>query len=116
MLLILLLKVLVDTHSYARLVNAICHKSNRVYIETIFGQFEEFLFSSLIPELVEQFVVVFLPQCRFDNRVQILLRLYPLHPLIKRSHLDINEFLSSKGTQRAIMACKAGKVTPSNMP
>ena len=30
--------------------------------------------------------------------------------------LDINEFLSSKGTQRAIMACKAGKVTPSNIP
>ena len=30
--------------------------------------------------------------------------------------LDINEFLSSKGTHRAIMACKAGKVTPSNMP
>ena len=30
--------------------------------------------------------------------------------------LDINEFLSSKGTHRAIMACKAGKVTPSNIP
>ena len=30
--------------------------------------------------------------------------------------LDINEFLSSKGTQRAIMACNAGNVTPSNIP
>ena len=87
-------EIFVNLHPESRLVYIVGHESDRVYDKAIGRKFEELFFSRLVPELVEEFVIVLLSQCCLDDRVQVLLRLNPLDFIVVRAHLNVDELFA----------------------
>ena len=65
-----------------------------INMEPIIDQLQELLLSGLVPELVEQLVVVLLAEGCLNDCVQVLLGDYPRHALSVRPHFDINQFFA----------------------
>ena len=86
--------IFVNLHPESRLVYIVGHESDRVYDEAVGGQFEKLFFSRLVPELVEELVIVLLSQRCLDDSVQVLLRLNPLDLLVVRAHLNVDELFA----------------------
>jgi len=70
------------------------HISKDVCLKALIVHLVNLLFTGLVPELVEQLIIVLLPQSRLNDSVQVLLAKNSLHAFAIGAHLNVDELLS----------------------